>query len=333
MTYQINLPVFEGPFDLLLHLVKVNEMEISDINVAEITDQYLKTIQMMQELDLEVAGEFLVMAATLINLKVRALLPEPPGEDEEAETEEISEIMSAKALMEQLIEYRRFKELSVELGGRQEEQMRLFYRNSLLPALQEAQENPPLKAELNLLFDCFGRVLRYVESLPHHDVAFEPFSVEERVGMLRERLRAAQSLELFALFRQCRNKADMIVTFLALLELSRLKEVHLEQTKVYEEVFVYRREPDQPPSEAPSEGPGEVLPEAPQTASDAAPLAGRRRGASAKPGRNDDPRNAESNGNSAPSGSSQDAQSAQFQSPMKLRTLSAEDIQNDGQQT
>ncbi|MCX7016710.1 MAG: segregation/condensation protein A, partial [Candidatus Sumerlaeota bacterium] len=176
MTYQISLPVFEGPFDLLLHLVKVNEVEISDVTIAAITDQYLKTIELMQELDLEVAGDFLVMAATLIQMKLRALLPETPETPEEEEGEEITEIMSAKALMEQLIEYRKFKELSVDLNARQEEQLRVFYRSSLLSAMEDARENAPLKAELGLLFDCFARVLRYVESLPHHDVAFEPFS-------------------------------------------------------------------------------------------------------------------------------------------------------------
>ncbi|OPZ01741.1 MAG: Segregation and condensation protein A [candidate division BRC1 bacterium ADurb.BinA364] len=242
MAYTINLRVFEGPFDLLLHLVKVNEMDISDINIAEITDQYLKTLELMRELDLEVAGDFVVMAATLIGLKIRALLPDLPGEENEEESEEISEIVSAKALMDQLIEYRRFKELSVDLGQRQEEQMSLFFRNSLLPALQQEQESAPLRGELQLLFDSFARVLRYVESLPHHDVAYEPFSVEERIGQFREQLRSAESMELFSLFRQCRNKPDMIVTFLALLELSRLKEIRLEQGEPFKEVFVFRRE-------------------------------------------------------------------------------------------
>ncbi|MCX7014505.1 MAG: segregation/condensation protein A, partial [Candidatus Sumerlaeota bacterium] len=184
----------------------------------------------------------LVLAATLIQMKLRALLPETPEAPEEEEGEEITEIMSAKALMEQLIEYRKFKELSVDLNARQEEQMRVFYRSSLLSAMEDARDNAPFRAELGLLFDCFARVLRYVESLPHHDVAFEPFSVEQRVGVFRNRMRMERSFELFALFRECRNKADMIVTFLALLELSRLKEIRLEQGRPYEEVFVYRRE-------------------------------------------------------------------------------------------
>ena len=96
MTYTIKLPVFEGPFDLLLHLIKVNEMDIHDIPISEITRQYLSYIDVMRELDLELAGEFLVMAATLIHLKARTLLPVPPEPEEQEE--EISEIMSLAAL-------------------------------------------------------------------------------------------------------------------------------------------------------------------------------------------------------------------------------------------
>ncbi len=259
MAHQINLPVFEGPFDLLLHLVKVNEMEISDIDVAKITDQYLQTITMMQDLDLEVAGDFLVMAATLINIKVRALLPELPGEDDEEEGEDIAEIMSAKTLMEQLIEYRKFKELSVDLVDRQQEQMKLFFRNSLLPAMAKEQEQAPLQSELGLMFDCFARVLKFVDERPHHDIAFEPFSVEQRVGVLRDQLEAEESLELFSLFKSCRNKPDMIVTLLALLEMSRLRNIRLEQGTAFEEVFIYTRPEEDalPPEEPDDEQPAE----------------------------------------------------------------------------
>ncbi len=245
MSYTINLPVFEGPFDLLLHLVKVNEMDISDINIAEITDQYLKTIHLMQTLDLEVAGDFLVMAATLINLKVKSLLPELPAEGEgEEEGEEISDIVSAKALMQQLVEYRKYKELSVDLGGRQEEQMRLFFRNTLFNVMEKTENDAPLRSDLSLLVHCFSRVLRYVDQKSYHDVAFEPFSVEQRIGMFRERLKTQESMELFSLFQDCRSKVDAIVTFLALLELSRLKQVRLEQSSAYAEVYIFRRDPE-----------------------------------------------------------------------------------------
>jgi len=244
MSYTVNLPAFEGPFDLLLHLVKVNEMDISDINISEITDQYLKTLRVMRQLDLEVAGDFLVMAATLINLKVRALLPELPAENAEDEGEEISDIVSAKALMQQLVEYRKYKELSVELGGRQEQQMRLFFRNTLFNAVEKAENDAPLRSDLGLLFHCFSRVLRFIESQSYHDVAYEPFSVEVRIGMLKERIKTNESMELVGLFKDCRSKVDAIVTFLALLELSRLKLVRLEQNNPYDEVYIFRRDPE-----------------------------------------------------------------------------------------
>src|SRR5437773_11265695 len=106
--YKVKLQVFEGPLDLLLHLVRINEMDIYDIKIAEVTRQYLEYIRLMQSLDLEVAGEFLVMASTLVNIKLRSLLPDT-GE-EPIEDEEIGDIITAQALMEQLVQYRKFKE-------------------------------------------------------------------------------------------------------------------------------------------------------------------------------------------------------------------------------
>ncbi|MBI1785148.1 segregation/condensation protein A, partial [Candidatus Sumerlaeota bacterium] len=129
--YKVKLQVFEGPLDLLLHLVKINEMDIYDIQIAEVTKQYLEYIRLMQSLDLEVAGEFIVMASTLLNIKLRSLLPDSgePDEDEE----ELGDILTAQALMEQLVQYRKFKEAAARLQEQEEQQARIFFRDVALP--------------------------------------------------------------------------------------------------------------------------------------------------------------------------------------------------------
>src|SRR5690606_19728656 len=130
---------FEGPFDLLLHLVRVNEMDIHDISISVITRQYLEYLDIMRELDLELAGEFLVMAATLIRIKARTLLPVPP--DQEEQEEEIDEILSARELVRQLVEYRKFKEAAMKLRKKEEETSRLIFRNKqYVPDLPEEEK-------------------------------------------------------------------------------------------------------------------------------------------------------------------------------------------------
>ena len=120
-AHRIRLEVFEGPLDLLLHLVKISEMDIYDIEISTITQQYMDYISAMQEMDLEIAGDYLVMAATLLNIKSRSLLSRNAEEEELTAEEEIDEIMSTQELVRRLVEFRRFKELTRELRAREEE--------------------------------------------------------------------------------------------------------------------------------------------------------------------------------------------------------------------
>jgi len=234
MTYRIKLPVFEGPFDLLLHLVKENQMDIYDIEIARITEQYLEYIEAAETLNIELAGEFLVMAATLINIKSRALLPTPTLEEEDEAEED--EITSTRALIHQLVEYRRFKEAAQTLAERAQEQSRVFYRTRVIPIV--APEADGLVMEnLEALFAAFGRVLRYATSKDFHRVLEERFRVEDKILDIEQRLSLEKSLSLRALFDRCIHKIESIVTFLALLELCRRRRIRLKQRRPFDDVI------------------------------------------------------------------------------------------------
>lgn len=240
MSYRIKLQIFDGPFDLLLYLIKVNEMDIYDIAIAEITRQYLDYIQLLQELNLEVAGEFLVMAATLIRLKCQQLLPSSPEFDKE---EEINDILSAKDLIRQLLEYRRVKEMTDELKERQADFSRVFYRSeipadteSLVSTLQS--EANQLQLDLQTLLYAFSRVLPYVETTSVAYIIPELYTLEEKIQYLRDLLRRKKEIEFMELIKTFANKEELIATFLALMELCRQREIKLSQKKNFEEIYI-----------------------------------------------------------------------------------------------
>jgi segregation and condensation protein A len=240
--YNVKLPIFEGPLDLLLHLIKVNEMDITEIAIAEITSQYLEYLRLMETLDLEVAGDYLVLAATLIHIKLRSLLP-ATDEDEEVEAEDdVDHFLSARVLMQQLIDYRKFKEAALDLGHRADRQSQIFLREVALPALSEAAVEPAVQGDLTRLLDAFSRVLRFVERRDYHEVRGEEFTVEERIVHLRRRLLLDDRLNVQELFEACRDKVEMIVTIIALLELCRLKELRVIQEDAFGVIFAVRKE-------------------------------------------------------------------------------------------
>lgn len=235
MTYTIKLPVFEGPFDLLLHLIRVNEMDIHDIRIAEITRQYLDYIEMMRELDLELAGEFLVMAATLIRIKARVLLPVHAESDEQEE--EINEILSARELVRQLVEYRKFKEAASELRQREEHAARLVFRTN--PVIQIVpEEKEELSVEIALLYKAFSRVLRFVDNPTYNPHMNEKFSVEDKITYLQDLVSTQKQVDLENVFARCFNREEVIVTFLAMLELCRMKQLRIQQDEPFDKITV-----------------------------------------------------------------------------------------------
>jgi segregation and condensation protein A len=248
--YKVRLDIFEGPMDLLLHLIKVNEMEITDIPISRITQQYFSYLRLMEQMDLDVAGDFLVMASTLINIKLRSLLPET--HEEEIEDEEVDEFISAQALMDKLVEYRRFKEAAATLKMNQTIQANMFLREVALPRMTNAEDDADLQMDLDKLLGAFSRVLRFAERRDWHLVTEEEFSVEEKMDWLEQRLLLEERIDAEDLFKACRSKLEMIVVLLATLELCHLRRVCVAQSEAFGSILIFpQNEGPQPLEEEP----------------------------------------------------------------------------------
>jgi segregation and condensation protein A len=244
-SYRIKLPFFTGPFDLLLSLVKAHDVDIYDVEITHIVDQYLAYIELLKLCDLELAGEFLVMAATLVRLKSRTLLPadsffDADEEDEDLE-EQISEIQNARQLIDQLVEYRKYKELSVDLSDRERSQARVFFREKVRP-LDRSGEEDEISGDLALLLSALGRVLSFVASDRFYEVVRESWTVEDKMEDVLLRLKNQKFLDVTELFRRCIHKLELIVVFLALLELCKQRRVHLRQSSTFNEIHAFKTE-------------------------------------------------------------------------------------------
>jgi segregation and condensation protein A len=232
--YKVRLEVFEGPLDLLLYLIKQDEIDIYDISLERITSQYLEYLQAFKELNIELAGEFIVMAANLIYLKSRRLLPldqQPPEEDAGDEDPRWD-------LIRQLIEYKKFKEAAADLHFRELEQERIFPREATSPlAIQE-----PLRlGEVGIfqLISAFQTVIKRIEARQDVQEIFgERFSVSEKIDTILRRVASGNRIRFSDLFGAVVSRVEVVVTFLALLELIRLKQVRAVQKNVFEEIEI-----------------------------------------------------------------------------------------------
>ncbi len=238
--YRVKLQIFEGPLDLLLHLIKINEMEITEITISDITGQYLEYLHLMESLDLEIAGDYLVLAATLLNIKLRTLLPSQ--EEEVVEEEELDDYLSARNLMQKLIEYRRFKEAALDLGQRAKDQAELFCREVALPKLNEAQKDPEIEGDLQTLLGAFSRVIHFVERRDYHQVEADNVSVEDLILRVRQKLFLENRFSIFRLFEECQSRIEMVVCLFALLELCRLKELRIVQGENFSDATITARD-------------------------------------------------------------------------------------------
>jgi segregation and condensation protein A len=225
--YAVKLPIFEGPLDLLLHLIRLNEVDVVDIPIAEIAQQYVDYLGFLQELNLDVAGEYLLMAATLAWIKSRMLLP-PSEEDAEEEG-----VDPRAELIARLLEYQRFKEAAEQLGERSRLGRDVFAAALLAP---EAPPEGEREIEVGLvqLLEAFRRVLQGAKAAgSRHEVEVETVTVRERMFAVMELLQQAESLELERLFELERggppSRAVLVATFLAILELVRVAALRVYQ--------------------------------------------------------------------------------------------------------
>lgn len=234
--YNIKIPVFEGPFDLLLHLIKENKLDIYDIPIALITGQYLQYIEIMKELNLEIAGEFLVTAATLIHIKSRMLLPA----DEEAPAEEQED--PRLELVQRLLEYQAFKDAALGLREKEEEWMNIFRREPVKE--KEAETEKEEEGELYLfdvnLFDLLGAFKGMLDKAPPEvvEITRETLTVKDRISLIMEMLEDQDTIRFEDLFKEDRTQPQLIVTFIALLELIRLGLVRAYQEKDFGSIWV-----------------------------------------------------------------------------------------------
>lgn len=208
--------------DLLLHLIKKNEVSITDIPIATITEQYLSTIELMQSLNLDVAGEFLVMAATLIHIKSRMLLP--PGEEEDEEEEGGD---PREELARRLLEYQRFKEAAEELEKREVLKRDVFVRPSEVP-----EEVEPGGFEGVSLFDLISALRHVLERFPEervHEVTLERITVREKMNFLLDDLHRRGKVVFQSLFEAAASRLEVVVTFLAMLELVKIRAIRILQ--------------------------------------------------------------------------------------------------------
>jgi segregation and condensation protein A len=228
-SLNIKIPVFEGPFDLLLHLIRENKIDIYDIPISLITGQYLQYIEMMKELNLEIAGDFLVMAATLIHIKSRMLLPldeEAPAEEQEDPRQE---------LVQRLLEYQKYKEAASDFRKREEEWIKV-YRREPLP---EEDEGELYLFDLSLfdLIDAFKKIL---DKTPPEIVSItkETLTVKDKMSIIMEMMEGQDTVRFEDLFKDGRTRIQLIITFVSLLELIRLGLLRVYQEKEFGNIWV-----------------------------------------------------------------------------------------------
>ena len=238
--YQVRLPVFEGPLDLLLHLIEREELDITSVSLAQVTDQYLTYLSLMEKPAAEVLADFLVVAAKLLLIKSRALLPQPPG-DLSTEEEDVGE-----DLARQLIEYRRFKRVAESLRRREEAGLRAYLRLAPPPRLERTLDLEDVT--LDDLVAAMRQALSVTLPAPPVSEVVAPvtITIADRIAAIRTALRTSARLSFNRLLAEATSRLEIIVTFLAVLELIKSGHVDVRQDRLFGEIIILAR-PTPPP--------------------------------------------------------------------------------------
>ncbi|MBU0567160.1 segregation/condensation protein A [bacterium] len=225
--YQVNLPIFEGPLDLLLHLIREKELNIYDISVAKITSSYLEYLVLMRELNLEISTEFLSMASYLLKMKSRELLPRPEIEEEEGDLKE--------GLTRQLLEYKKYKEAACSLEEKKFQEEEIFK-----PGQRESfEQKEEIKADLPALLAAFGEILKRIDK--KKKIYQERWTVRQKIEEILDKFSNINKLAFANLFLTTSSRMELIVTFLALLELVRLGKLSIRQRRMFSEIWIYKK--------------------------------------------------------------------------------------------
>jgi len=237
--YSVELPVFEGPLDLLLHLIRKHEIDIFDIPISTILEKYIAYMEWMRALNLDVAGEFLVMAATLAQIKSKMLLPPGEGEGEEEEQDEVD---PREELVRRLLEYQRYKEAAAELRDRPILDRDVFARRAM-PAVVESEDEASPFADVSVfrLIEALDKVMLKASKRIPHEILIERISIADRIQELTAVLAERRELIFEELFGDAPTRSFVVITFIALLEMTRLHMIRLHQADGGENLYVTSR--------------------------------------------------------------------------------------------
>ena len=226
MSYQVKINIFEGPLDLLLHLIQKNDLDIYDIPISDITAEYLNYVDILKDLNLNVAGEFLVIAATLMQIKARMLLPAEAVADGEGPD-------PRSELVQKLLEYQKFKEAAQILANQFETQRDVFYRGAPI----FSKEDQVLDLPMSKLLEAFRDVLETADESVR-EILIEEIPVEVRIREILDVLATKPFVQFSELFPASSPRRALVVTFLALLELIRLKQVRVAQAESFGDIHI-----------------------------------------------------------------------------------------------
>jgi segregation and condensation protein A len=233
--YQVKLPLFEGPLDLLLFLIHRDQIDIHDIPIARITEEYLSYLQMMRVLQLDVAAEFMVMAASLMSIKSQMLLPRPEP------TGEFPEEDPRQELVQRLLEYRLYKSAAQSLLNREQQARQIFTRPGESPSEEIEEEEDLLEVSLFELISAFEQLIEAHPEEAIHNVVLEEYTVKQRCEYILDLLQSERKIAFQELIRSDSRPIAMVVTFLAVLELMRVQQIAVRQKVAFGEIWIYQR--------------------------------------------------------------------------------------------